>query len=73
MAKEKKSAMQILIDGDADGLPIDMEDVERSCIDYSDPTIDLTKKQGLTDNLYILTGIDLRRLKKLNPKNHVIF
>ena len=73
MTKEKKTAEQMFIDGDLDGMPIDMEDVERSCIDYSDPTIDLTKKQGLTDNLYILTGIDLRRLKKLNPKNQVIF
>ena len=74
MTKEKKSERQIFIDGDLDGIPIDMENVRQNCVDLSDdPDFDFSKKLGITDNLYLATGIDLRKLKKLNPKNHVIF
>ena len=74
MVEPKKSQRQIFIDGDEDGIPMDMDDVERSRRDYTrDLGLDFSKKFGLTDNLYILIGIDLRWLKRYNPKNHVIF
>ncbi|MDO5826266.1 MAG: hypothetical protein Q4Q22_07785 [Methanosphaera sp.] len=38
-----------------------------------DLDIDLTKELGINDNIYILVGIDLRWLKRYNPKKHVIF
>ncbi len=38
-----------------------------------DSDFDFSKKLGITDNLYIDTGINLRWLKRFNPKNHVIF
>ena len=40
---------------------------------FDDSDFDLPIKLGITDYLYLDTGIDLRRLKRLNPKNHVIF
>ena len=38
-----------------------------------DSDFDFYKKLGITDNLYIDTGINLRWLKRFKPKNHVIF
>ena len=74
MTEKEKSAFQILVDGDLDGIPIDMDKIEASKINFSEsPDIDLSKKLGLTDNLYIFIGVDLRWLKRFNPKNHVIF
>lgn len=74
MTDEEKSAFQKFVDGDIDGIPIDMDEVEASKINFSEsPDIDFTKKLGLTDNLYIFIGLDLRWLKRFNPKNHVIF
>ena len=73
MTEKRKSARQIFIDGDLDGMPVDMEIVKKSHIDFSDdPDFDFSKKLGITDNLYLDTGIDLRWLKRFNPKNHVI-
>ncbi|MDO5825396.1 MAG: hypothetical protein Q4Q22_03365 [Methanosphaera sp.] len=74
MTEKEKTARQILIDGDIDGIPIDMEDIKNSPVNdkgYID--VDLTQVLGLTDNIYILIGIDLRWLKRFNPKNHMIF
>ena len=74
MTEKKKSARQIFIDGDLDGIPVDMERVRKSYIDFSDdPDFDFSKKLGITDNIYLVTGIDLRWLKRFNPKKHVIF
>ena len=74
MAEKKKSSRQIFLDGDVDGIPIDEEELEKWCKRCPvDTEIDLTQKLGLTDNLYILMGLDLRWLKRFNPKNHVIF
>ncbi|AWX31612.1 hypothetical protein [Methanosphaera sp. BMS] len=74
MSEEKKSARQILLDGDRDGFPIDIKDIENDCVNNSeDLDINLTKELGINDNIYILVGIDLRWLKRYNPENHVIF
>ena len=74
MTEEEKSELQKFIDGDYDGIPVDMEIVRKSRTDFSDdPDFDFSKKLGITDNLYLDTGIDLRWLKRFNPKNHVIF
>ncbi|MBR0472847.1 MAG: hypothetical protein IJI98_09160 [Methanosphaera sp.] len=62
------------INGDLDGIPIKVYDINEYTIDVSDdPDFDFSQKLGITDYLYLDTGIDLRRLKRLNPKNHVIF
>ena len=51
------------------------DDIEDKTINiFDDPTITISpEKFGITDNLYLDTGIDLRWLKRFNPKNHVIF
>ena len=73
MTDEKKSAFQVLVDGDIDGIPIDMDKIEACEVNFSeDPDIDFSQKLGLTDDIYILIGLDLRWLKRFNPKNHVI-
>lgn len=36
MSEEKKSARQILLDGDRDGFPIDIKDIENDCVNNSE-------------------------------------
>ncbi|RAP44106.1 MAG: hypothetical protein BZ135_08760 [Methanosphaera sp. rholeuAM6] len=56
------------------GIPVDMERVKKSHIDFSDdPDFDFSQKMGIKDNIYWAMGLDLRWLKRFNPKNHVIF
>ena len=74
MIEKNKSEFQTLTDGDLDSNPIDMDDIEECLIDLSeDSEYNFAKKLGITDHIYLDTGIDLRRLKKFNPKNHIIF
>lgn len=62
------------INGDLDGIPIELDDINDFTVDFSDdPDFDFSQKLGITDYIYLDTGIDLRRLKRFNPKNHVIF
>ncbi|RAP49153.1 MAG: hypothetical protein BZ133_08445 [Methanosphaera sp. SHI613] len=73
MTEKRKSAYQIFIDGDSDGISIDMEKIRKNRYDCCDDEFDYSQKCGLTDNIYILIGLDLRWFKRFNPKNHVIF
>ena len=74
MTEKEKSELQKFIDGDYDGIPIDMEEIKKCHTSMSeDPDFDFSKKLGITDNIYLDTGIDLRWLKRFNPKKHVIF
>ena len=74
MTEQEKSELQKFIDGDYDGIPIDAEKIKKRIIDFSDdPDFDFSKKLGITDNIYLDTGIDLRWLKRFNPKNHILF
>lgn len=48
------------ISGKYDGIPIDIENFKDCRLDMSDdPDFDFSKKLGITDNLYLDTGIDL--------------
>ena len=74
MTQKQKSTIDMIIDGDLDGIPLDREDIEHGYTDFSDdPDFDFSQKLGITDYIYLDIGLDLRRLKRFNPKNHVIF
>ena len=66
--------MEKFIDGDITGIPLDKEDIQYGYTDFSDdPDFDFSQKMVITDNIYLDIGLDLRWLKRFNPKNHVIF
>ena len=73
MTEKKKSRRQQFLDGDLDGIPVSMDDIKDDYHDFSDDDFDYKQKCGFTDNLYIAMGIDLRWLKRFNPKDHIIF
>lgn len=66
--------LEKFIDGDITGIPLDKEDIQYGYTDFSDdPDFDFSQKMVITDNIYLDIGLDLRWLKRFNPKNHVIF
>lgn len=51
-----------------------LEDYEPRLTSFSlDPEYDYYKKLGITDEIYIQLGHDLRWLKRFNPKGKIIF
>ena len=72
--KKKKIEWQRFIDGYYDGIPIDYESIKDCHYDLSDdPDFDFSQKLGISDYLYLDIGLDIRWLKRYNPKGHVIF
>ena len=66
--------LEKFIDGDITGIPLDKEDIQYGYTDFSDdPDFDFSQKMVITDNIYLDIGLDLRWLKRFNPKNQVIF
>ena len=62
------------INGDLDEIPIEVHDINDFTVDFSDdPVFDFSQKLGITANIYLDIGFDLRKLKRFNPKNHIIF
>ncbi len=51
-----------------------METVREVRHDFSDdPNFDFSQKFGINDHIYLDIGVDLKWLKRFNPKGYVIF
>lgn len=69
MKEHNISGWEEFISGELDGIPIELTHYEDCILDMSDdPDFDFSKKLGITDNIYLDMGIDLRWLKRFNPK-----
>ena len=68
MKEHDISGWEEFISGELDAIPIELTPYEDWVLDMSDdPDFDFSKKLGITDNIYLDTGINLRWLKHFQP------
>ena len=68
MKEHDISGWEEFISGKLDAIPIELTPYEDWVLDMSDdPDFDFSKKLGITDNIYLDTGINLRWLKHFQP------
>lgn len=76
MKKEEKSELFEISEDDkwSSNLAKGMENYKPQVSNFGlEPEYSHYKKLGITDELYLTIGVDLRFLKKYNPKGKIIF